>query len=56
MEEERKEEDRGWWLILVILGTHETEIRRITVLSQPGQIVHETIWKISNTKKGWQSD
>jgi hypothetical protein len=27
------------WLTPVILATQETEIRKITVLSQPGQIV-----------------
>jgi hypothetical protein len=27
----------------VILATQEAEIRRIAVLSQPGQIVHETL-------------
>jgi hypothetical protein len=27
----------------VILATQEVEIRRITVQSQPGQIVHETL-------------
>jgi hypothetical protein len=32
-----------WWLMSVIPATQETEIRRITVRSQPGQIVHETL-------------
>jgi hypothetical protein len=31
------------WLMLVILATEEAEIRRITVRSQPGQIVHEPL-------------
>jgi hypothetical protein len=31
------------WLTPVILPTQETEIRRIVVQSQPGQIVHETL-------------
>jgi hypothetical protein len=32
-----------WWLMPVILATLETEIRRITDLSQPRQIVQETL-------------
>jgi hypothetical protein len=48
------------WLTLVILATQETEIRRISVRSQPGQTVHkDPISKISSkisiTKKGWHS-
>jgi hypothetical protein len=40
------------WLTLVILATLEAEIRRITVGSQPRQIVCETLsQKIPNTKK-----
>jgi hypothetical protein len=31
------------WLIPVILGTQEAEIRRIAVQSQPGEVVHETL-------------
>jgi hypothetical protein len=31
------------WLTPVILATQEAENRRITVGSQPGQIVHETL-------------
>jgi hypothetical protein len=34
---------RYWWLTPVILATQEAKIRRITVQSQPGQIVHETL-------------
>jgi hypothetical protein len=39
----------------VILATEEVEIRRIKVLSQPRQIVHETISKKPFTQKGWWS-
>jgi hypothetical protein len=28
---------------MIILATQEAEIRRITVESQPGQVVHETL-------------
>jgi hypothetical protein len=31
------------WLTSVILATQKAEIRRITVQSQPRQIVHETL-------------
>jgi hypothetical protein len=31
------------WLMPVILVTQEAEVRKITVESQPGQIVHETL-------------
>jgi hypothetical protein len=34
---------RHWWFTPVILATQEAEIRRITVLSQPRQTVHETL-------------
>jgi hypothetical protein len=37
----------------IILATQEAEIRRITVLSQPRQIVHETLsQKKKKIKKG----
>jgi hypothetical protein len=40
--------------MLVILVTQEAEIRRITVQSQPGQIVFEPLsQKKPITKKGW---
>jgi hypothetical protein len=38
----------------VILATQEVEIKRLSVQSQPGQIVHKTLsQKKSITKKGW---
>jgi hypothetical protein len=43
---------RCWWLTSVILATQEAEIRRITVQSQPRQIVRE---KKKSQKKGWWS-
>jgi hypothetical protein len=47
---------RHWWLTPVILATQETEIRRIMVRSQPGQIVLKTLSrKNSSQKKGWWS-
>jgi hypothetical protein len=39
----------------VILASQETEIRRIEVLSQPGQVVHKTQLKKSHHKKDWWS-
>jgi hypothetical protein len=45
---------RHQWFLPVILATHEAEIRRIKVLSQPGQIVCKILsQKIPITKKGW---
>jgi hypothetical protein len=43
--------------MLIILATQEAKIRRITVQSQPGQIVPETLsGKIPNIKKqGWSN-
>jgi hypothetical protein len=41
-----------WWLTPVILATQEAEIRRITVRSQPGQIVQETLSQKHPSPKG----
>jgi hypothetical protein len=47
---------RRWWLTPAILATQEAEIRRITVRSQPRQIVYKTLsWKYLTHKKGWRS-
>jgi hypothetical protein len=46
---------RCWCLMPIIVATWETEIRRIMVQVQPGQIVHEThISKITRAK--WTGD
>jgi hypothetical protein len=34
---------RCQWLRLIVLATHEAEIRRIMAQSQLGKIVHETL-------------
>jgi hypothetical protein len=36
----------------IILATQEAEIRRITVRSQPGEIVHETLSQKYPSQKG----
>jgi hypothetical protein len=36
----------------VILATQEAEIKRIMVQSQPGQIVHKTLFRKYLTRKG----
>jgi hypothetical protein len=46
---------RHQWLTPVILATQEAEISRTTVQSQSGQIVHETVLKGHQKKKGWWS-
>jgi hypothetical protein len=43
IEPQRGEGRRHWWLTPVILAIQEAEIRRITVQSQPRQIVNETL-------------
>jgi hypothetical protein len=40
---DRKKQARCWWLNPVILDTQEAEIKRITVQSEPRQIVFETL-------------
>jgi hypothetical protein len=40
------------WLTAVILATQEAEIRRITVGSQPRQVVHETLSRNPTQKIG----
>jgi hypothetical protein len=45
---------RYQWLMLVILATWEAEIKKITVRSQPRQIVLKTLsCKNPSQKKGW---
>jgi hypothetical protein len=49
---------RCWWLTPGILVIQEAKIGRITVQSQPRQIVHETLSqkkKKPSQKKGWWS-
>jgi hypothetical protein len=40
-----------WWLTPVIPATQEAEIRRITVQSQPRQIVHKTLSQKNPSQK-----
>jgi hypothetical protein len=40
------------WVPFVIVATQETEIREIVVLSQPRQIVHETLSQKYPSQKG----
>jgi hypothetical protein len=42
---------RHWWLT-PILATQEAEIRRITVQTQPRQIVHKTLSQKYPSQKG----
>jgi hypothetical protein len=52
----KKKKQSCLWFIPVILATQEAENRRITIQSQPGQIVCETpISKKPIAKKGWWS-
>jgi hypothetical protein len=45
------------WLTPVIPATHEAEIRRIMVQSQPREIIRETLSrKNSSQKRGWWSE
>jgi hypothetical protein len=44
-----------WWVTPIILATQDTESRRISVQSQPRQIVRDPISKIPNTKQSWRS-
>jgi hypothetical protein len=42
------------WLTPIILATQEAEIRIITVQSQPGKIVYETLsLKVPSQKRDW---
>jgi hypothetical protein len=42
------------WLMPIILGTQEAEIRKIVVQSQPRQVVLETLSrKKQHNKKDW---
>jgi hypothetical protein len=44
-----------WWLTPIILATQEAENRKITVSSQPRQIVCETLCQKNTSQKGWLS-
>jgi hypothetical protein len=40
----RKEKGNGHWCLTpVIPATQESEIRRVTIQSQPGEIIHQTL-------------
>jgi hypothetical protein len=39
-----------------ILANQEVVIRKIVIISQPGQIVHETLSQKHLQKNGWGSD
>jgi hypothetical protein len=43
-QEFKKKSARRQWLTSIILATQETEIRRIAVQSQPGEIFQETLF------------
>jgi hypothetical protein len=40
-----------WWLTFIILATQEAEVRRITVQSQPGQIVSKMLSRKNPSQK-----
>jgi hypothetical protein len=48
---EKRKRSWHWWLTPIILATQEAEIRRITVQSQPRQIIPETL----SQKRDWWS-
>jgi hypothetical protein len=51
-EKKKKMSRAHQWLTLVILATHEAEIRRIKFQTQPGQIVPEILPQKTQHKKG----
>jgi hypothetical protein len=51
MDQESSTQARHQWLTPVILATQEAEIRRITVRSQPRQIVGETLSRKNPSQK-----
>jgi hypothetical protein len=44
------DEARSWRPVPVILATHEAEIRRTIIQSQPGEIVLETLYGKHSTQ------